>query len=434
MSPQSKNTRIENLTNRRVDLVVDEYEAAGRFNEQSSSPLFSVLPRELRDIIWEYATAPFEDQSQKFDENTYYYRPVHTARLKSHTALLLTCRRAWLEANAMPMLQAEHSFYYHREAPDRRDTAWTAGLTALNRRNFGHLHLFVQMFAIRSLNCDPGRLRKYFLETAPVEGDFQPRMLHVTLRHTDWYWWESDQPLDLHGSWVKHILNSPDLRSTHTFKLELETLDYKIDQLNAIIQRIKTFESDEKETHIVDGKPTTTKFVLVDRQDSYTWEGPTNINNGNFAPYDGKDKLKYHVITLTWKLTFPKIPTAFIPELRRARRIQEADITHPSLRISTLYIADTHRHWIPYMHGQRGRLYHQMRRGTVRQLPGWAIWGRMQNLAVEVLRISQKQDELAGEVRRLQFVDMKGASAREQYRQRWASEGSLLRLTDDPVE
>ena len=70
---QSKNSWVENLVNRRVDLITDEYDAAGRFNEQASSPLFSVLPREIRGIIWQYATAPFEDQSQKFGENMYYY-------------------------------------------------------------------------------------------------------------------------------------------------------------------------------------------------------------------------------------------------------------------------------------------------------------------------------------------------------------------------
>jgi len=80
----------------------------------------------------------------------------------------------------MPMLQAEQSFYYHREAHDRRDTTWTAGLTPRNRQNLGHLHLFAQMFAIEGLVSAPGRLRKYFLETSPVEGDFQPLCVILT--------------------------------------------------------------------------------------------------------------------------------------------------------------------------------------------------------------------------------------------------------------
>ena len=134
-------TEIERLTQRKVGIEFNEYNAQGKFDEQEASPLFSKLPRELRDLIWEYATAPFEDEDGKFEATAYYYRPGHTARLKTDTAILLTCRRAFSEANALPMLQAEHSFYYHRAAPDRRDPAWMAKLTEHNRESFGKLHL-----------------------------------------------------------------------------------------------------------------------------------------------------------------------------------------------------------------------------------------------------------------------------------------------------
>jgi len=228
------------------------------------------------------------------------------------------------------------------------------------------------------------------------------------------------------------MLDSPDLRGTHIFNLELETLDYKVRQSEPIIQRIKALESREKETHIVDGEPTTTKFVLTDRQDSYTWEGPTNIDNGKFAQYDGKDKLKYHVTTLTWKLTFPKMPKAFVPELRRAPRMRGRHVTHTSsMDLPSLYTADISRHWIPYMHGRRGRAYRRMKRVNAQKLPLRFVFGKMRDWALEVLRISQLQDELAEDARRVQLRELRGAVFREQYRERWASEESLLRVTDD---
>ncbi|KAK5129208.1 hypothetical protein LTR08_003758 [Meristemomyces frigidus] len=310
---------IEEKTMRQITITSNEYDAEGRFNEQEASPLFSLLPRELRDLIWALATAPFEDPNDKFENTAYYYRPGHTARLRTETALLLTCRRVFLEANAMPMLQAEHSFYYHRAAPDKRDPAWMAKLTEHNRQNFGHLHLYAQMYAIEDLRTTRGQLRAFFVKTPLVANDFQPRVLHVTVRHTDWWYWESENPLMLRDEWVKALLDTPDLRSTQTIQLELETLDYKVDQLEPILERIKGFKSKELETHLIDGKTMKTKFELTGIPETYSWEGPANIDKEQHSPYAGRDTLKYHVVTLTWKLRFPELPNAFVPELRRAR-------------------------------------------------------------------------------------------------------------------
>ncbi|KAK4893691.1 hypothetical protein LTR27_007938 [Elasticomyces elasticus] len=274
--------RLEERTCRRIGIEFNEHGAGGKFNEQSDSPLFSLLPQEIRDLIWAFATAPFEDSNAVFGDTEYYYRPGHTARLRTDTTLLRTCRRIWLEANAMPMLQAEHSFYLHRAAPDKRDPKWMGKLTEHNRRNFGELHLFVQMYNIEHLTAGTGMLRSMFLKTLPEPSDFQPRVLHVTLRHTDWYWWESDKPLRLQDSWVKALLNSPDLRSTQVFKLEMETLDYKVDQMMTIVERIKTIESEAYDTHIVDGNSMKTQFVLDEQVRTYDWDGPSNIANGTW--------------------------------------------------------------------------------------------------------------------------------------------------------
>lgn len=171
-------------------VTIDDIESSDTFatcNSQLSSPLFSQLPREIRESIWALATAPFEDEERPYHEQQYCYRPGHTHRLKTHVSLLLTCRRIWLEANRLPMLQAEHCFYYHRSAPDARTRAWMDALTPLNRKNCGSLHLFAQMLAIEPLTAAPGAVRDYFLSTPRHEGDFQPRMLKVTIRHTDWW-------------------------------------------------------------------------------------------------------------------------------------------------------------------------------------------------------------------------------------------------------
>lgn len=130
-----------------------------------ASPLFSMLPRELWYVIWTDATAPYEDPDHLFVTNEYYYRPCHTARLKTDTNLLRTCRWIWLEANTMPMLQAEHSFYYHRAAPDGRNLQRMAKLTGHNRQNFGHCIYLPK--CISSATQRPGRQPPKLLSPDP---------------------------------------------------------------------------------------------------------------------------------------------------------------------------------------------------------------------------------------------------------------------------
>lgn len=312
--------RIERETHCHVDLDCDEVSAFDKCDFQYACPLFTMLPRELREMIWAFALAPYEDLERPFSPSEYYYRPDHTACLKTDTALLSTCRRVWLEANALPMLQAEHSFYFHRAAPDQRTHTWMKKLTRQNRSNFGKLRMFVQMYAIEGLDSRPNALRKYFLKVPFTPCDFQPRTFHVTVRHTDWWYWEDEKALELEESWVQAMLDGPDLRSTETFKLELETLDYKVKQLIPIVERLKQLTSALKLTHIINGKEAQTHFVLQDTTPSYTWQGPTNINHESFTPYANKKTLNYHTTTLTWKLRFPDHPHAHIPTVRRAPR------------------------------------------------------------------------------------------------------------------
>ena len=319
LAPRTKMLEdIERRTGRRVAIYADESEASFiKCDPQMNSPLFTLLPQEIRDLVWAFATAPMEDKDNPYKENAYYYRPGHKARLKTDCALLLTCRRVWLEAHAYPMLQAEHSFWYYRQAPDARTKEWMANLTPLNRKHFGTLHLYAQMYAIESLTNESAHLRGYFLPDSPrhVE-DFQPAKFHVTLRHTDWWDWESEAPLRFQYSWFQAMLDSPDLRRTETLKLELETMDYKAAQLSPIVDRIRSLESKEFDTHLVNDRPTSTKFVLVGEPEVTSWTGPTNIDGVTYAPYDGKKELRYHAVTLTWKLHFSEYPNAYIPRLR----------------------------------------------------------------------------------------------------------------------
>lgn len=428
--------KVEHETNQRVRIhTILNDETLSKCNVQEQSVLFDKLPFEIRTLIWQLATAQCEDKKRKYANGSWYYRPGHTARAITHTDLLLTCRRIWLEANVFPMSQSEQCFYYYRSAPDGRRPTWTAKLTENNFNSLGTVHLYAQMHVIEKLSSKPGDLRSYFLRTPLKAGDFQPRVMHVTIRHTDWWNWENDEPLVFSDDWLAAMLDTADLRSTLLLKLELETLDYKVAQLMPIVDRLSRLVSNEYETHIVDGQPTTTQFVLQSSPEVYKWSGSSKINTKTYAPYRDRKTLNYHVVTLNWRLHFPQLPSAHVPAIRLSPRVV-APSTVP-LRNPTSddrARAEIGRS-IPSVN-----YYETDHLSTVEQLWRFDMNGNLEDLAMYE-RMMDVQARLSGHerrhadigevFRRMAFNDRMAESHTTYWRGRWEVEGSLLSFVDD---
>ena len=113
--------RIERQTGKCISIsTISNGENLTACNPQNGSPLFSRLPMEIRSLIFEFAATQSNDMKHDYLKTAYYYRPGHVARHKTQSAFLLTCRRVWLEANALPMRMAEHSFWFQRGPYDQR--------------------------------------------------------------------------------------------------------------------------------------------------------------------------------------------------------------------------------------------------------------------------------------------------------------------------
>ncbi|KAK0311317.1 hypothetical protein LTR01_003312 [Friedmanniomyces endolithicus] len=310
-------TKLEGKTCKYIGIAFSEHEALGKYNDQTSSPLFSVLPRELRDLIWALATAPYEDPNAKFEKTAYYYRPGHTARLRTEVALLLTCRR---------------------------------------------------------------------------------------------------------DNWVKALLDAPELRSTPMLKLELETLDHKADQLPVIVDRIKMIESESRPSHYVGNSLTMTRFELVDKQDTSTWEGPTNIDDRVRHAYDGKATLTYHVVTLTWNQRFTELPHASVPGLRRASVALSPD--------KDSFAVD--KDWGRAEGGLRFWYAAILPRRREPRMTEWTEGMKQHHFMLrfwtQVRWVSRRQAELGEAVRRRQFEELCGAAREREWAARWEAEKSLLKF------
>ena len=83
-----------------------------KINTQEQSPFFD-LPPELRLLIYQLTLAEYSDSKNLYEPSTSYWRPGFEGSQKTDTALLLSCRKFWLEANRLPLKLATHNFWFH---------------------------------------------------------------------------------------------------------------------------------------------------------------------------------------------------------------------------------------------------------------------------------------------------------------------------------
>lgn len=107
-------------------------------------------------------------------------------------------------------------------------------------------------------------IQQYWLETRfehlTYMKTFNPSILHITIRHTDWWWWENEAPLSFDPKQPGMASGPPSRRETDPFDkiswgyafcflhglkefvLELETVENKKSELDEIVSRAPTWQ------------------------------------------------------------------------------------------------------------------------------------------------------------------------------------------------
>ncbi|RAH65153.1 uncharacterized protein BO66DRAFT_395634 [Aspergillus aculeatinus CBS 121060] len=304
--------------------------------------------------------------STTYAQQALYYRPGFKAPKRISTALLQTCQQIYGEASLLPPAINRHTFWCHRPPPHVRHAAspadYFARMTPKQRGAVQELHFFTQQYfledswaqvwaSVRENEAWQAQMRKgkRKLEEAnantgeggggdnhpgdrnqvngvegrgskrragpalpsslglePDEtsdvGVLAPKRLTITLRHTDWWFWEHNEPLGIDPfrpgrtkaeemeMGVRGQQQQPQrpltaweegrvwgnqfklLPSLEELVIEFETVMRKRDQLDAIVQMAR----DWRFPVVVDEEENGEKVFLVAEEGSrraYTWIG-----------------------------------------------------------------------------------------------------------------------------------------------------------------
>jgi len=322
---------VEHKARRTVSIATDAtLENLAKCHPQAQSPLFP-LPQELRDLIYAFALAPWNSRAHAYGTREYYYRPDCVAKHMVLTDLLLTCRRVWLEANAVAIKQWRPRFWYgrgpeletwvpghaHRGAHAKHNR-FLAPMTDHTLRNVTNLQLHAQMFRIEPMRYPASsehHLASLF-DPALLRRGFAPRKLRITIRHTDWWYWESDEPLRFEDGWVQALLDAPLAGYVEIFELELETLERKLDQLQPIIERLTKLSGAARRVNLIDAEDQrATRLICASEIPVVShWTGRNDFEHSRALDHDhGSRTFDYHVALLTWRAVSCPMPSPPVP-------------------------------------------------------------------------------------------------------------------------
>lgn len=311
-------------------------------NPQIASSLFSRLPAEIRNQIYYYALLAYPDPTRPYSKHSFWYRPGYTHVRAISVNLLLTCRRVYLETHLVPVVHNEHVVWgveKSRIPPGSTNYLLHDRHMTLSQRNaVQYVHLFAQQFWLEDW-------KNQWLEFTTSWSNGGPGRLRITIRHTDWWynllgensplaldpkrkgrarageWVPDDQPYE-NGSWGSRFANLPGLK---IFEMELETIEGKREQLDAIIEKARSwrFPSSDGNVLVMDEEENIHKSAWTGSKHFKGLHAPISPaglqlrqgSTASFFPFKSTsrsgtesedlgpgDALDYYVVLLTWRV------------------------------------------------------------------------------------------------------------------------------------
>ncbi|KAK6508831.1 hypothetical protein TWF481_003599 [Arthrobotrys musiformis] len=263
---------------------------------QTLSPLFK-LPGEIRNLIWEYALAPYNDSKRAYPAWSRNCRPDYWGSPKSDTALLRTCKAVHKEAWHFTWVTSELCFFRgggeHRHIyTDHGSTHQGKLLEAIHgiEENITIRHM--RIFAKTEYLEEDGVLQS-ILDTKYAE----PRTVTITIRHADFTGWREDHRLRVDGNWVRKC-RFPD--SVETIRVEFESVERKCGQVDEIAeQAVEKWEFERRDGR----KLSATVRNPEGEMETMWWAGEGNLDGVRWIRDIGEDgKIWYFVKAVVWRI------------------------------------------------------------------------------------------------------------------------------------
>ena len=260
-------------------------------NPQRDCPLFSRIPPEIRSLIFEYALKDYEDKTKIYEDDTCYKRPGCLAPRRTDTELLRTCKRIYTEAWYLPWASAEHSFYLAWPTrsppgvmtPEKMQRALNTLCASHAERSIEHVRVFAQL-----CHLEGGERLTKIMDMKY----FNPKIVTITIRHTDWWEWETDRPLHFGMEWV-NVCRFPE--SMKELRVAFESLERKKASVDQVAeQAIKKWEFERKDGVIMSAEGCVPSIIRW--SGGSTWEGKRWLRDETRP-----NQLDYYVATVTWR-------------------------------------------------------------------------------------------------------------------------------------
>ncbi|KAJ4312666.1 hypothetical protein N0V84_009810 [Fusarium piperis] len=268
---------------------------------QSGSPLFKLLPAEVRNHIFALALTDYEDPSpdNHYGDNVCFTRPSYFSPRRTDTALLRTCRAVYRECRFLPFMLTEqlHWLSFDERAPPEYDVN-----TAVNKLHATAKEIAQQMgqeqVQIAGIRVFPQmfKLEEGELERLLRMPYMDPKRLTITIRHADWWRWEDDAPLFFNGFWIGDVSDelSPSLNE---ICIEMETLERKKRQVDRIAKMMIErwfFKKPDGTVLLADTEGST-------RQES-RWRGTSRWHNKRWTRDETEEGvIDYYIVSVTFR-------------------------------------------------------------------------------------------------------------------------------------
>ncbi|KAF2254503.1 hypothetical protein BU26DRAFT_514403 [Trematosphaeria pertusa] len=273
-------------------------------HDQSQSPLFSKIPPEIRNEIFDLALQEYIDPNKLYGRETYFSRPGFEGRKRVDTALLRTCKRVYEETRAVPLGNLELCFYlgnkgrepqeYIEVGPPSQEISvhpffkemWPEQCKRIDR-----IHVFAQMYALHLGLNNLFQNKRQFIA---------PSTITITIRYTDWWWWEYAYPIyPIRSDRFIHISAITLPNCVNTIVVEFETSEKKEKQLEKVVGEIL-----QRRVYWTWMRKDGSKLAIKDADEevrTWKWNGPTRFGDGGRYPHHGDGEVMGYVVkVVTW--------------------------------------------------------------------------------------------------------------------------------------